>query len=67
MNQEIMNGNPDDPGMRRMQLAQAYFVFQKYDGLFPPDQALCEGTIFPEFLGRKRYDPPEEERVEQDE
>ena len=60
MKNGLTAGDPYEPGMPKMQLAQAYFVFQKYDGLFPPDQALCEGTIFPEFRGRKNYDPLEE-------
>jgi len=61
------NGYPDEPGMPKMQLAQAYFLFQKFDGLFPCDEALREGTVFPEFLGPRRVDPPEEERMEEHE
>jgi len=64
MNQETNTDYPDDPCLRKMQLAQAYFLFQKYDGIFPPAEALCEGTLFPAFLGPKRWaDPPEEGRV----
>lgn len=58
MIQDLAADYPDDPGMPPMQLAQAYFVIQKFDGLFPPAQALCEGTIFPEFLGPRRYAAP---------
>jgi len=67
MNQPVMNGYAEDPGLTRMQLAQAYFLFQKFEGLLSPDQALDAGTVFPEFLGRKYADPPSKEGVEQDE
>lgn len=67
METEITCEYPDDPCMHKMQLAQAYFVFQKYDCVFPPEEALCEGTIFPAFLGRKCVDFPDKERDDEHE
>ena len=66
MTHDSGNGWPGDSGMPKMQLAQAYFLFQKFDRVFPCDQALFEGTVFSEFLSTgKRVDPSDEERVEE--
>jgi hypothetical protein len=32
-----------------MRLAQAYVVVQKYISIYPPEEALKRGTVFPEL------------------
>lgn len=39
--------NQSQPKMITMQLARAYVLDQPYAGLFPLDEALRKGTLFP--------------------
>ena len=41
---------PDTPVQPNLQLARAYVLPQTYTKVFPPEEALREGTLFPELV-----------------
>lgn len=43
----ISNKDNKEVPMIKMQLARAYVPDQPYIGMFPPEEALKKGTIFP--------------------
>lgn len=52
---------PNNPVLPNLRLARAYVLDQVYANVFPPEEALREGTLFPELVmpymaGRVRGD-----------
>jgi hypothetical protein len=41
---------PDPPAQPNLVLARAYVPVQTYTRAFPPEEALKEGTLFPELV-----------------
>ena len=46
---ENANAEPQDPAPH-MQLARAYVPMQSFEGVFPPEEGLKKGTVFPDLF-----------------
>ena len=44
------SGPPQYPVPPNLQLARAYVLNQPYTQIFPPEEALYQGTLFPELV-----------------
>ncbi|HHY83061.1 MAG TPA: spore coat associated protein CotJA [Clostridiales bacterium] len=44
------HGQPYPPEHQNLQLARAYVLPQTYTKAFPPEEALKQGTLFPELV-----------------
>ena len=42
--------DPNSPVQPNLRLARAYVLDQVYGDVFPPEEALREGTLFPELV-----------------